>query len=108
MTDNLLAMPKAAAKFMVDAENAGFTVKIESHDADSVAIWVERQDGDFKRNAALIWQVVNVAGMNSRLGFATSYERGVRFGYASVQVGYDYPIVKSVRGVRFALGIPVN
>jgi hypothetical protein len=103
-----LAIPAAAAKFIEDAKAVGYDVEVKQHTTD-VEVWVEMDRGtDYVRNASLIWNVTNTAGNNPRLGFATSYKRGVRFGYANARIGYKYPVVKSVAQVRRVLGIPAN
>lgn len=112
-----LAQPKAAAQFIEEAKQAGFTIKIQETSASyEVEVEKEHHHPGKKVWAHLVWSQQNVAGNNSRLGFPTAYKAGVRFDYASThyygwdrtsnQMGWQHGFTRSARQVKIQIGIP--
>lgn len=103
-------IPASAQRFADAAIAAGMTV---THDTSGPESWTVNVVSPSGSTASVIWSVANVAGNNSRLGFATEYKAGVRFDYANVYLAYPvtfngksthYPPVGSVAKVRQYLG----
>ncbi len=101
-----LTAPKAAEKFIADAEAAGYQVKVTATEQE-FNVWVQVPNS--QANGAAVWEVVNTAGANSVLGFVTTYKRGVRFTPSTVRDSRgNYHYVKSLRQVRGHLGMEVD
>jgi hypothetical protein len=105
MTTTNPSLPRTIQEFVDQARATGYQV--------TVAAWVNGYDITCThadgRTGAGNWAVMNVAPMNSRLGFATEHKEGLRFQYGSAYVPYarqKHVEVQSIRRLKIALGIP--
>jgi hypothetical protein len=98
------ALSKTAQALVEDAKAAGFKVEVKEW-SGGIDIAITDKDHS-KAEAFLHFGVQNVAPMNSRLGFATSYKAGFRFQYATgMDYAGRYTNPNSMREVRFTLGL---
>lgn len=111
-----IATPAAATKLIACAEKYGMTAKVILHNEHHYHLAITRQMDGKTAEMTFEWMVKNIAPVNSRLGFHTEYEPGVRFDYAT---GYtlamdrergfrwDYRFTRSIREGKHMIGLPV-